>query len=144
MTTSIHASVYLGIPGEDPTPLFRDTHPEAFEGAPAHAVMLMRFRAEDFPHLRPLPWRFPVDEYFGEDGWPVDFPQKERDLNEDVRRFIQTGPSRWRTWTEADWVDARARPLMFRVIYNDSLTLRHAHDFFFPGSGAANAALRNA
>jgi hypothetical protein len=139
---SRYSSVYLGIPGEDPTPVFRDTHPEAFEGALAQAVMLVRFRAEDFPHLRPLSWRFPVDEYFGEDGWPVDFPAGERDLNEDVRRSVQVCPTRWRAWTTADWNDARACALTFRVIYNDSLTLRHAHDFFFPGSGAANAALR--
>jgi len=121
MTTSEYASIYLGTLGEDPTPLFLDTHPEAFEGAPVEAKMLVRFRQEDFPHLgRDTDGRFPRDEYFGEDGWPVDFPAHQRDLSADVRRYVQTGPSTWRSWDASRWTRARRNQLSFRTIYEQS------------------------
>jgi hypothetical protein len=108
-------SIYLGDPSSDPPPVWREDAPDAFEwpeGAvfavvfnrPSYAMSPMSFWAAcygDVPSFTQL---------YGNDGWPVDFPNERKDLSEIMRREIQVSYCGWETWDEAEWKHAKRYP----------------------------------
>jgi hypothetical protein len=119
-STSEFAYLYLGTPGVDPRPVFRDLSPSGVQEPdgrltewPSDAVFAVTFRPDD---NRPLPEstrrELPRTDFFSADGWPIDLPSEHCSLSSLVKREFQTFPQSWREWGDGDWKRANLRPEM--------------------------------
>lgn len=73
-------------------------------------MFAVTFRREDWPHLAD---DLPLTLYFGEDGWPLDFPKERKHLGEGVKAFVQTSvPLGWRWHLDCpeEWERAERDP----------------------------------
>lgn len=91
------------------TPVFRDLSPNAHRW-PVGAVFSVAYQEKDWPHLKNV--LAPV-VFFGEDGWPLDFPAEKKRLGAEVRAYVQTDVPRgwrWHLDTPEQWERAERNP----------------------------------
>lgn len=104
-TAFVDRSAYLGDPSQgDPTPVFRDEASDAEtwpEGA-AFKVVFMETGCR-FSYILEIRKLLPATEFYGADGWPVDFPADKKHLHVYIKEELQVCPSGWRQWTEWAW-----------------------------------------
>jgi hypothetical protein len=106
-------SIYLG-KDTDPTPVFRDEVPDAFDW-PEGAVMAVTFERERFGHMaNEIVRELPRTEFFGKDGWPLELPEaRKSELSDLIKLEFQVYPRGWRRWSERTWQHARLFPKNF-------------------------------
>lgn len=101
----IDKSVFLGA-GEGPDPVWRDEAEDA-ESWPEGAAFKLVFTREICGDVA---YDFPCTEFYGADGWPVDFPEERKHLSDLVKEDFQVLPRLWRTYHERAWATLERRP----------------------------------
>ena len=115
------AHLYLGTPGADPVPVFRDLQPDCLPDGTSWeegAVFAVWFDGDRHPEKRTMGSpHVDVWEFFGEDGWPLNFPEDCKVPEPSFLREFQVFPYGWRAWRPASLVQTanieRRRPTGF-------------------------------
>ncbi len=119
--TSKYSACYIG--DGDPSPVYVDLSPAGVHlsdgsvvGWPAGA----RFAVE----LRPFSEEVRVPkarlEFFGSDGWPLNFPQDLRDLGDSVKVEFQTWDWGWAEWRHSSIARLKTDELWLRRLRLES------------------------
>jgi hypothetical protein len=101
--TSVYAHLYLGNAASDPSPVFRDLSPTRSPGGawPPGAAFAVSLKNDDGSTFL---------EYFGQDGWPLDFPAEFKRFALVVKRELQVYPWPWRSFDDVAWRRAEMYP----------------------------------